>query len=413
MRRALAGGRLARAAAVLVGSSLAASALLPLDAASAGVNTLPQARSFTVWGRGAGHGHGMSQYGAYGAAARGLSTTQILNFYYPGARRTVLRPSRIRVRLSNIWAERTTVFATTPGLRLCRHRPLPLKGVHYYRLGPYGSGLRLLRWRIGAHHWETVTTGLRSGACFASDSSFERILNADGSSTRYRGYLRAVRSGAGEFTVDDVSLDNYAAGVAPREMPASWYQNAVHSQAIAARTYGRYAVEHAAGAWYDICDTTSCQVYGGMAHYSSGGSLQWTDDRDAIVGNENTVLTYQGHAIFAQFSASNGGAETYGGFPYLPAKADPYDNAQSDPYFYLWKRTSSAKAVASYFGLRQATAIEVTKRDGYGPWGGRVVSGYIDGVDSSGHKVHWARSGYDLGAALGVDTSFFAIDTGG
>ena len=42
--------------------------------------------SFTIRGAGWGHGWGMSQYGAYGAARKGLTWKQILTFYYPGTR---------------------------------------------------------------------------------------------------------------------------------------------------------------------------------------------------------------------------------------------------------------------------------------------------------------------------------------
>ena len=39
---------------------------------------------FHLEGRGYGHGHGMSQFGAEGAARQGLTPAQILAFYYPG-----------------------------------------------------------------------------------------------------------------------------------------------------------------------------------------------------------------------------------------------------------------------------------------------------------------------------------------
>ena len=57
--------------------------------------------SFTLAGRGFGHGLGMSQYGAYGAALKGLTRDQILAFYYPGTTRaaTFGNPA-IRVRLT-------------------------------------------------------------------------------------------------------------------------------------------------------------------------------------------------------------------------------------------------------------------------------------------------------------------------
>ena len=46
--------------------------------------TVPATGSFTIAGHGFGHGHGMSQYGANGAARKGLTHRQILGFYYPG-----------------------------------------------------------------------------------------------------------------------------------------------------------------------------------------------------------------------------------------------------------------------------------------------------------------------------------------
>src|SRR5699024_3642435 len=42
--------------------------------------------SIQLTGHGFGHGHGMSQYGAEGAARQGKSYRQILDFYYPGTK---------------------------------------------------------------------------------------------------------------------------------------------------------------------------------------------------------------------------------------------------------------------------------------------------------------------------------------
>ena len=44
---------------------------------------VPDHATLTIHGRGYGHGHGMSQWGAQGAAIKGLSATQIVQFYYP------------------------------------------------------------------------------------------------------------------------------------------------------------------------------------------------------------------------------------------------------------------------------------------------------------------------------------------
>src|SRR3954466_3389582 len=73
-------------ASVLATCAAALGAGLATPAAASGeVYRVPANGVFALRGHGWGHGHGMSQYGAYGAAkVRGLSYQQILAFYYPG-----------------------------------------------------------------------------------------------------------------------------------------------------------------------------------------------------------------------------------------------------------------------------------------------------------------------------------------
>jgi peptidoglycan hydrolase-like amidase len=144
-----------------------------------------------------------------------------------------------------------------------------------------------------------------------------------------------------------------------------------------------------------------------MKHFSANGATLWSDDPAAIVGNENKVLRYHSRAIFAQFSASNGGSVLDGGLPYLVNKADPYDNASSgDPYL-GWSDSVSATQVASYYGLKTVTSIQVTKRNGYGTWGGWVLSATVNGTGSSGAAAHVSTSGSTLAWAMGVRTAYF------
>src|SRR5688572_24394684 len=74
-------GRLLGAAVVfaLVSTAL----VLAAPRAQADPVVAPKSGTFTVRGAGWGHGFGMSQYGAYGAARSGLTWKQILAFYYP------------------------------------------------------------------------------------------------------------------------------------------------------------------------------------------------------------------------------------------------------------------------------------------------------------------------------------------
>ncbi|HTC70690.1 MAG TPA: hypothetical protein VK662_14065, partial [Acidothermaceae bacterium] len=61
---------------------------------------LPANGVFSITGHGFGHGIGMSQYGAFGAAQQGLQAAQILNFYYPGTTQQQVGDPPIRVHLS-------------------------------------------------------------------------------------------------------------------------------------------------------------------------------------------------------------------------------------------------------------------------------------------------------------------------
>ena len=163
------------------------------------------------------------------------------------------------------------------------------------------------------------------------------------------------------------------------------------------------------GSLYDICDTTWCQSYGGMARYDRSGNLIWQNDPAAIKGNQRTVLHYGGAPVFAQYAASDGGATVSGGTPYLVGRADPYDSAASgDPYLNESKRVT-ATSIARAYGLSKVTEIEVTRRDGNGPWGGRVLNAYVDGRTSSGKAARVATTGDELGSKLGVWTEYLRI----
>jgi SpoIID/LytB domain protein len=403
---------LVSAAALVAAAAVDVATLAP---AHADVISLPATGSITVHANGAGHGHGMSQYGAHGAAMKGLTATQILAFYYPNTTAIhIPSTSTIRVLLSGAGSHTTVMRAAD--LRVSGVSGVLDHAGWTYRLAAQSSGSGVDLQAIGSAPsavWTTIHAGLANGAAFSSTSGGTvRVLRADGTSTAYRGVLHAFRtSSASVITVNQVTFDAYTEGVVPREMPASWEPAAVQTQAVAARSYGRNAVESTAGAgMYDICDTSQCQVYGGAVHYDSAGNVAWTDDPAALSGNNNEVLRYANKTIFAQFSASNGGWTVDGGQPYLVAKQDPYDTAATgDPYLGV-STTMPVSALTSAYGLTKVTELELT-RDGHGQWGGRVVSGFVDGIDPAGHTQRIATTGFELQDALGLPTTWFTIDS--
>ena len=143
---------------------------------------------------------------------------------------------------------------------------------------------------------------------------------------RYSGFLRAARATAtstSRDTVNVVTLDSYVKGVVPYEAYTSWQPAALQAQAVAARTYAAFERADNEDRYYQICDTSSCQVYGGVDK-----EVQSTND--AVDATAREILTYDGGPAFTQFSASSGGWTSAGGYPYLPEKADPWDDTPSN-----------------------------------------------------------------------------------
>jgi peptidoglycan hydrolase-like amidase len=373
--------------------------------------TIGSAKTLSVQYRGNGHGHGMSQYGARGAARAGLTYPKILAFYYPGTTLTTLPRRMIRVKLTDTGIT-TTVQARSRMTVTGVSGFLPTTGVAKYRLVA-GSGTTLTLQKLASATgavWRAARTGLPNRSEFFRHGIPMRFYENDGDTTDYAGHLRAVRSGRGVITVNRLLLDKYVAGVVPREMPDYWERTALDAQAVAARTYAANALSSPSSGDYDICATTMCQVYGGYAHHDRRGVLLTRQDSVPATDTANRILTYKGRPAFAQFSASNGGWTVDGGQPYLLAKSDPYDTPKRslDPYIDVSKPVSVA-SVARYFGLARVTSISITSRDGHGTWKGRVLGGSVTGVDASGKRRTVPADGFDFAGAFGLGTTWLKV----
>jgi SpoIID/LytB domain protein len=196
-------------------------------------------------------------------------------------------------------------------------------------------------------------------------------------------------------TVNVVSLESYLKGVVPREMPALWSPAAVQAQAVAARTYAAFERADQHG-YYQICDTSACQVYGGYtAEYAASNA--------AVAATAGQVLTYGGAPAFTQFSASNGGASLAGGQPYLVSRTDPYDTAAS-PYHH-WTTTVTPAAIERQWPrIGRLTGISVTPSSANAPGAGYVASVAITGTGGS-----VSVSGDTFRSFAGLRSSWFAI----
>ncbi len=287
---------------------------------------VPADRTFTLKGHGFGHGHGMSQYGAQGAAKQGRTYQQIIDFYYPGTGWSTVT-GEVRVLLTGDTTP-DVVVTRVPGLTLrdlgsgtTYTLPSPA-GVKRWRIKVGASGASVVgylsdRW----HRWRpSGRQTLVGDGQFAAPSPLT-LLTPSGPKA-YRGALRSARPRPGSSdrdTVNVLSMDDYVRGVISREMPASWHPEAVKAQAVAARSYATWSRSQYPDRYYQICDTTSCQVYGGV-------SAEDPRSNAAVSATDRRILTYGGKPAFTQFSASSGGWTSAGSVPYLVAKADPYDD---------------------------------------------------------------------------------------
>jgi SpoIID/LytB domain protein len=387
------------------------STLLPLaSAAAAQTYYVPITKSWTVKGHGYGHGHGMSQYGAQGAALDGVKYRDIVGFYYPGTTWESVK-GNIRVLIS---ADTTSDLQVRPrdGLAvrdLVGKQVWSLPGkdkVDRWRLVPVASGRTAIQFHndAGWHRWDVPDhrDTLAGSAQFEASGPLTLLVPGgdDVVGQPYRGVLRAVQPYPGATTrdtVDVLTMDQYVQGVVPYEMPASWKQQALRAQAVAARTYAAYERSLNPRRYWQICDTTACQVYGGV-------QAEQESSNKAVGATAEEILTFGGKPAFTQFSSSSGGWTADGGQPYLPAKRDPYDDFPANA-MHSWSVDVSATTLEQrHPEVGTLIAVKVTKRDGHGQWNGRAVQIVLEGTKGKAYM-----SGDDFRWTFGLRSTWFTI----
>ncbi|WP_232679557.1 SpoIID/LytB domain-containing protein [Nocardioides sp. R-C-SC26] len=381
---------LTTSAAALVGFTSSPTASAASAAAGGG--------GISLVGNGYGHGRGLSQWGAHGAASQGASYEQILRFYYPG-----LKVGRQRGTVSVLISADTSddvMVAARTGLQVTslgsgRTYRLNRSAARWWRITAAQGGKR------SAIAWKPSRGGWRTARTVPGEAQFEAggapiMLRTPAGNRSYRGILRSASPGPGSGqrdTVNVVRLDDYLKGVVPREVPALWPTEAVRAQAVAARTYAAFERRQPLARHYQICDTAQCQVYGGY-------SDEFPASNRAIQATAGQVLLDGGKPAFTQFSASNGGYTLGGTVSYLPAKEDPFDTAYRG-----WRATVTGTAIAQALpAIGTFQRAEVIERDGNGAFGGRVVR-----IRIVGSKTSTVISGDSFRSWFGLRSTMFRI----
>jgi SpoIID/LytB domain protein len=401
-----------RSAGVL--AVLLASSVVPVGR-SAGQVAAAADTVVTLVGHGNGHGYGLSQWGAYGYAVdHGWNATQILDHYYGGTvAGTVPTSTLITVRLQNLDDAQTAVVSATGGLLVDGVAGGPWKSVVAREVAPsvYSVWARsdaqvcpsagdalAAGWTMVAASVATAVN-VRTQVDSLATANFGDLAAAcepGGTIRSYRGVIRAVNGTDGENrTVNEVPIEHYLRSVIAKEMSPSWATAgggagafALQAQAVAARSY---ALAESRYSYARTCDMI-CQFYGGAATRTSAAATTFT--RIEYPGTDAAVLATAGvvrrvattgEIAYTMFAASSGGwtAPGVGARMPFPAVIDEGDDTVLNPNF-NWSVTLTGAAItAQYPQIGVFAGITVLTRNGFGDWGGRVLSMRLDGASGS------------------------------
>lgn len=363
--------------------------------------SVPSNGTYTFRGHGYGHGIGMGQYGAAGAASSGKTYGSILGHYYPGTSQAT-RTGNIRVLISGDTTRNVKIVARS-GIKFrigsgdAITLPSSLRGatVERWSIEPGNGSESSLEYRVDGDYHAYKTWKGSAGRFEAPSLS---LIFPDESVRTYRTSLVAAHPSSGSSgrdTVNELSLEDYTRGVVPGEMPHTWPTEALKAQAVAARTYGARSIRPSAH--YDICDTTSCQVYG-------GASAEKSSTNAAVTATAGRILTYQGLPAYTQFSASTGGHTDQGTQAYLRPVADPWDSWSGNPRHAWTIDVSAAKIASKHPAIGTLRSMQVVGRNGHGEWGGRVT-----GLKLTGTKGTTTITGNDARWDFGLRSNWFTF----
>ncbi|HXQ76164.1 MAG TPA: SpoIID/LytB domain-containing protein [Acidimicrobiales bacterium] len=355
----------------------------------------------TLQVHGFGGGVGMGQWGALGYAVTGSSYTAILQHYYG----TLSAGGSTTVGvLPDGWTDATDVAVAmienaANDIIVTSDSAFTAGGVNV----PAGSAARFQytgtppAWVVETSAgcggpWGTPTpvAGVPTAAPgvsepFPSDGTLAnevlQLCQGPGNIS-VRGDIEGALNAGQERTVNVLPLGQYVADVTPSESPASWgslvggagFQE-LEAQAVAARSYvmATYGT-HAYFGYADICDTTACQNYPGIANESAITDSATTDTANLA------VLLPSGAPALTQYSASTGGYTAPGTFA---AVADAGDSVcitgACNPYHSYSVSIPVSAITARFPQLGTLVSVDVSQRNGLGDFGGRVLEMSLQG----------------------------------
>ena len=197
---------------------------------------------------------------------------------------------------------------------------------------------------------EMGSTGFSSWNKFTAESITKISVQPASGTTifcdgkEYRGYIYIEKRHNGELLVINyVGTDDYVSSVLGKEMSYTWPKEALKAQSVCTRNFvlTRNGTHKEYG--FDVCTTTHCQVYGGVAS-------EHENTRAAVEETKGILGKYNGEVVGLYFFATSGGqtedVENVWGSPYgyLRSVPDTYENPEKASR-YKWEVTLSKSEI--------------------------------------------------------------------
>ncbi len=220
-------------------------------------------------------------------------------------------------------------------------------------------------------------------------------------------------------TVAEMSMSDYLQCVLRAEMPASFEQQALCAQAVAARTYTYYKLSAGGnhGDTADICaDSTCCQAFlskeAAMNNWGDQAEYYEAKIENAVAATDGQTILYDRQPILAVFHSSSAGQTKRSGdvwtqdLPYLQSVTSPEKGAEIPNYYSRAEFTPqefkkiflAAQPDADLSGSAAGWVRDLIVSDG-----GNVESVCVGGVTVRGSEM---RTLYSLRSAT------FELETG-
>jgi stage II sporulation protein D len=334
--------------------------------------------TFVVTGHGWGHGVGLSQWGAYGYAQKGVGYAKIIAHYFTGTQLGGAPVSRVRVLLTS--GVKTLKLSSAEDFRVRDSTGV----VHDVLAGTHALA-PALKLKVDGEDKARALPGPLLFQPGAAPLALKR---------RYRGSIQVDVTNGKLRAINMVGLEQYLYGVVPSEMPYTWLPDALKAQAVAARSYALATRKTGA---FDLYPDTRSQVYLGIDHEKPSTTA-------AVDATAGKVVLYEGQVAKTYFFSTSGGrtasAEDVWGeaVPYLVSVPDPYDSIS--PH-HDW-------GPLSFTGAKLARVLKMP---------GRVVdlqpelnaSGRIRSLNVVGTKSSLIVPGADLRRRLGLRSTWFSV----